>query len=109
MEVFQPTADVSSPPKVMPARVVLFTGHMVDREDTDPPRFPEALRDRARDAIRDKLQQEIARTDGPVVGIASGANGGDLLFHEVCEELKVEHRLYLATPAGQVSQRIGIS
>ena len=33
-----------------------------------------------------------------MIGISSGANGGDLLFREVCEELKVEHRLYLPLP-----------
>ncbi len=33
-----------------------------------------------------------------VVAIASGASGGDLLFHQVCEELKIEHRLYLPLP-----------
>ena len=33
------------------------------------------------------------------VAIASGASGGgDLLFHEVCEELKIDHRLYLPLP-----------
>jgi tetratricopeptide (TPR) repeat protein len=95
IEVFKPTA---APPKVEPGRVVLFTGHMIDMADTNPPRFPEYLRDRARDAIRSKLKQEIERTAGTVIGIGSCANGGDLLFHEVCEELKIEHRLYLPLP-----------
>jgi hypothetical protein len=98
LEVFHPPGGTPQPVKVLPARVVLFTGHMIDAADMNPPRFPESLRHLARDAIRCKLQQEIDRTDGPVMGIASGANGGDLLFHDVCEELEIEHRLYLPLP-----------
>jgi len=81
-----------------PSRVILFTGHMIDDAQTAPPRFPDSLRDAARLAIRDKLQQEVARTKGIVVAIASGASGGDLLFHDICDELKIEHRLYLPLP-----------
>jgi hypothetical protein len=49
-------------------------------------------------AILKTVQQEIARTDGSVVAIASGASGGDLLFHDVCDELKIPHHLYLPLP-----------
>ena len=98
LEVFAPVGGTKDGPKSPPSRVVLFTGHMIDEAGRIPPRFPESLRDRARDAIRSKMQQEIQRTDGPVVGMASGACGGDLLFHEVCEELAIEHRLYLPLP-----------
>jgi tetratricopeptide (TPR) repeat protein len=94
---FQTGAGAPQQPQAAPARVVLFTGHMIDA-GRERPRFPDSLRDRARAAIRDKLKQEIARTEGPVIGIASGANGGDLLFHEICDELRIEHRLYLPLP-----------
>ena len=97
LEVFQP-AGTTPAPAAAPARVVLFTGHMIDTPQTNPPRLPESIKDRARDAIRSKLEQEIKRTDGPVIGIASGACGGDLLFHTVCDELKIDHRLYLPLP-----------
>ena len=30
--------------------------------------------------------------------MAGDASGGDLLFHEVCQELDIESRLYLAIP-----------
>jgi tetratricopeptide (TPR) repeat protein len=79
-------------------RVLLFTGHMIDSPGAEPPRFPESLRDRARQAILEKVQQEIARTAGPVIGVASGANGGDLLFHDVCDQLAISHRLLLPLP-----------
>jgi hypothetical protein len=95
---FRPTVQTSSN-KPKPARVILFTGHMIDPAGTNPPRFPDAIKNLAREAIKDKVQQELARTDGEVIAIASGANGGDLLFHDVCRELKLEHRLYLPLPA----------
>ena len=81
-----------------PVRVILFTGHMIDPAGTTPPRFPDSIRDRARQAILEKVQQEVTRTAGPVVAIASGASGGDLLFHDVCEELGIAHRLLLPLP-----------
>ena len=34
-------------------------------------------------------------------GIAGGASGGDILFHEVCAELGIPTRLYLALPEHQ--------
>jgi hypothetical protein len=71
---------------------------MIDAPSANPPRFPDSVRGEAAEAIRAAVQQEIARTKGAVVAIASGASGGDLLFHEVCEELKVEHRLLLPLP-----------
>jgi Tetratricopeptide Repeats-Sensor len=96
MAVFKP----ASPPaaKAPLGRVILFTGHMIDLPGQDPPRFPESLTARARAAILKTVQQEIARTDGSVVAIASGASGGDLLFHDVCDELKIPHHLYLPLP-----------
>jgi hypothetical protein len=97
LTVFQP-ASSPQPLKPPPSRIILFTGHMIDPPDKVPPRFPSSLKDHAREAIRKAVQQEIDRTDGAVVGIAGGASGGDLLFHDVCEELKIDHRLYLPLP-----------
>jgi tetratricopeptide (TPR) repeat protein len=86
------------PTRQPPVRVILFTGHMIDPAGTTTPRFPDSIRDRARQAILEKVQQEVTRTAGPVVAIASGASGGDLLFHDVCEELGIAHRLLLPLP-----------
>lgn len=94
LEVFKPaTAEVPTP--TPPRRTVLFTGHMIDEPGRNPPRFPNSITDKARDVIKNRLQQEQGRTDGAIVAVASGANGGDLLLHDVCEELGIEHRLYL--------------
>ncbi len=97
LAVFQPASQPSRS-VIPPARAILFTGHMIDPLGTTPPRFPDSLRAKAKEAIRNALRQEIGRTQGQVVAIASGASGGDLLFHNVCEELHIEHHLYLPLP-----------
>ena len=94
LEVFAPPAPAKEMPQP-PARVILFTGHMIDPPGTTPSRFPDSIRDKARQAILDRVQQELKRTEGKVVAIASAASGGDLLFHSVCEELGIEHRFLL--------------
>lgn len=98
LEVFKPGTVTPQVTAAAPVRVVLFTGHMIDAKDAGRVRFPPTLTGAVKDAIRAKLKQEVERTEGTVIGIASGASGGDLLFHEVCEELKIEHRLYLPLP-----------
>ena len=97
LEVFSSAVPVEEL-EAQPARVILFTGHMIDPPGTTPQRFPDSMKDRVRQEILDKVQQEIMRTQGKVVGIASGASGGDLLFHEVCEQLGIAHRLLLPLP-----------
>jgi len=97
IEVFPPmTARITN--VVRPARVVLFTGHMIDLPGRVPERFPTRSEASARTVIRDRLQQEIERTEGAVVGVASAASGGDILFHEVARDLKIERRLLLPLP-----------
>jgi hypothetical protein len=76
--------------------VLLFTGHMIDKPDRKVPRFPPDKEHVAREAIRTAVAEEVRRAGGPVIGIAGGASGGDILFHEVCAELGVTTQLYLA-------------
>jgi hypothetical protein len=71
---------------------------MIDEPGRNPPRFPDSARDKARDAIRAAIEQEVRRTTGLVIAVASGAHGGDLLFHDICDELKIPHRLLLPLP-----------
>ena len=52
----------------------------------------------ARAAIKDAVAAEQTRVSASLTGMAGGASGGDLLFHEVCAELGIETRLYLAIP-----------
>ena len=92
-------------PRERPARVVLFTGHMVDKPDRSAdkarfPRTPEAEA-RARTLIEQALRAELVEPGGVSLGIAGGACGGDILFHEVCASLGIPTDLYLALPQTQ--------
>lgn len=63
--------------------------------------FPAACVDAARQAIDDAIAEE-ARVGGKIVmGMAAAANGGDLLFHEVCQARGIPTRMCLALPRPQ--------
>ena len=88
--------------QVQAARVVLFTGHMVDRPDRAPDkmRFPRtaAAEATARAMIEQALRDEMAKEGGVALGIAAAACGADILFLEVCAALGIPTRIYLALP-----------
>ena len=48
--------------------------------------------------IRGKLVELRAQVEGPIVGRAGCASGGDILFHEVCDELDIPTMVLLAGP-----------
>jgi hypothetical protein len=79
-------------------RTILFAGHRLDTEDRPAPRFPAGMETQAGDAIR-RAVAEIVRCHGEARGIAGGASGGDILFHEACGRLGVPTQLYL--PMGE--------
>jgi hypothetical protein len=93
----------TEPPRPPPERVVLFTGHMIDApsRSADNARFPatEQAEATARRMIEDAVREETQGGSGAALGIAGGASGGDILFHEVCMALHVPTLLYLALPA----------
>ena len=66
------------------AQSLLFTGHMIDLPGRAAPRFPTALEP----AVRARLAKAVAPYAPPkaggTLGFASGARGGDILFHEEC-------------------------
>ncbi|GEC53646.1 hypothetical protein ABIF38_000762 [Bradyrhizobium japonicum] len=91
-----------------PARVILFTGHMLDApgrpgNEARFPATPEAVAE-ARRLIMEAVKNELGEAGGVAVGIAGGACGGDILFHEVCETLNVPTRLFLALPEAQFQE-----
>ena len=79
-------------------RVLLFTGHMIDAPDRKNPRFPSAKEPVAREKIKEAIVKEMETDAGVACGYAGGASGGDILFLEVCAELAIPTRLYLAIP-----------
>ena len=94
-----------TPAQERPPRAVLFTGHMVDKPDQakDKMRFPPTAKAEAtaRAMIEQALRAELALEGGVSFGIAGGACGGDILFHEVCAALGIPTRLFLALPEDQ--------
>ncbi len=81
--------------------VLLFTGHMIDSPDREKPRFPADKENVARQEIKKIIKKELKEDGGIKYGIAGGASGGDILFHEVCEELGIKTKLYLAIPRNE--------
>jgi len=92
--LYQARAEQSDP------RVVVFAGHRIDDPGRKSPRFPNTARAEAeaRSRIRDALMKERAKDAGKMLGLAGAASGGDILFHEVCDELDIETHVYLAVP-----------
>jgi hypothetical protein len=79
-------------------RTILFAGHRLDAEDRPAPRFPAEMETLAGHAIRDAVAG-IIRCHGRARGIAGGASGGDILFHEACGRLGIPTELHL--PMGE--------
>jgi hypothetical protein len=93
-----PEVQPDNEPTAQLRHTLLFTGHQIDNSTREEPRFPADGENIARLAIKDAITKEVARVGGQVIGLAGGANGGDILFHEVCAELGIETFLYLAMP-----------
>ena len=77
------------------ARVLLFTGHRVDAPGREKPRFPSSSVDWARTMIDRAIDEEAAAAGGALVGLAGGASGGDILFHEACSRRGIRSELFL--------------
>ena len=77
---------------------IVFTGHRIDAPGRSEPRFPARAEAAVKGAIRAAVL-ELRRQS--TVGIAGGASGGDLLFHEVCAELGIATLLRLALPVDE--------
>jgi DNA polymerase III psi subunit len=98
-------AQMANPPVEPPGRIVLFTGHRVDSAGRKTPRFPAAKVQVAGDAIKNALEAQQKKNGGDdIIGVAGGANGGDLLFHEVCESLGITTEIALALPPDQFAK-----
>lgn len=80
---------------------LLFTGHMIDRPERSDPRFPAHAETRVRSAIHEAIASIPYLQPGLTIGLAGGASGGDLLFHEICAEMGIETQVLLALPAAE--------
>ncbi len=75
---------------------ILFTGHMIDAKDRTHARFPAGKENIVRKEIQ-KCLIKIKEKFPAVTGIAGGACGGDILFHELCLEMNFHSEMYLAS------------
>lgn len=81
------------------AYTIVFTGHMIDAPGRKEPRFPAVKEAAVKDKIYTLLLEK--KNSGKVLkGIAGGACGGDILFHEACLQLGIPSAIYLALPVG---------
>lgn len=76
--------------------VVVFAGHQLDEIGRVAPRFPAHCEGRARELIREKLEQ--LKGEGLTV-LASVSPGSDILCHELCRELSIPSTICLPMPA----------
>ncbi|MCY7292020.1 MAG: hypothetical protein LH615_07545 [Ferruginibacter sp.] len=80
---------------------ILFTGHMIDKDKRAKPRFEAAKENEVMQAMQKQIIQEKGVAKNNIRGIASGACGGDILFHELCKEYKIPTEVYLAMPENE--------
>ena len=79
-------------------RAVLLAGHAIDTPGRKERRFPADKEAVARNAILETLKEELAAAGGVSRGMAGGASGGDLLFHEVCTDVGLASTMFLPLP-----------
>ena len=92
-----------------PTHVFLFSGHTIDHPERATPRFPATKAMQARNTIEEILANELREihqavsngTPQHVIGIAGGASGGDIIFHEACYALHIPTYLFLLFPRDQ--------
>lgn len=77
---------------------ILFTGHMIDKPGRATPRFPVSGENAVTKAIKDKIIEiKASRTKSHTfIGVAGGASGGDIIFHEQCRALGIDSIVFLA-------------
>lgn len=91
------TGDV--PNEELDNHYLLFTGHMIDQPGRKTSRFPPEKEAAARKAIEAQVQLVMNQEQGREIrGIAGGACGGDIIFHEVCQSLGIRTEMFLSLP-----------
>lgn len=84
---------------------ILFTGHMIDAPGRKEPRFPASKEEAVKDEIYKLLVAQQEKATLPLNGIASGACGSDILFHELCASLNIPSEVYLAAPVEEFKNK----
>jgi hypothetical protein len=87
--------DIQPPRSNLHRLGLVFTGHMIDAPGRKSPRFSPEMERLAADAIRAEVRAAHNISNGSLIGFASGARGGDILFHEICLAEGIPTRLVL--------------
>jgi hypothetical protein len=74
---------------------LLFTGHMIDQANRTSPRFPPTKEESVRSEIQKNISKIKNQSTEEWIGIAGGACGCDIIFHEACKELGIQTHLLL--------------
>lgn len=77
---------------------ILFTGHMIDKPGRPEPRFPPDLEPLAAARIARVVEPYAKKEMGAVMGFASCAQGGDILFHEQCRAVQIPTTIVIPFP-----------
>src|SRR5262249_53408083 len=93
-----PVSGAESPAGPTHKRVLICAGNMIDAPGREKPRFPPDKEQLAREKIKEAIVKEMNTGAGVSCGYAGAASGGDILFQEICAELAIPTRLYLAIP-----------
>jgi hypothetical protein len=84
--VLNARVQAASSVQVGPARVLLYRGYGRELLDYEP---------KVRAWIQAQIEAEVKAAGGKVKAIAGGACGGDILFHEICQEMRLPAHVYL--------------
>ena len=89
ISVFERAIEKAKKPKNswQPRKVFLFSGHMIDTEEREAPRFPPEKESIAGQEILSVLKKLGVGSED--LALTQGACGGDILFTEACQKLGV--------------------
>ena len=88
---------------LLPGKVFLFSGHMIDAPDRSEPRFPAAREGVAALAIGNQL--DVLGAGAGDLGLCGGACGGDLLFAEACLARGLDLEIRIPFPVGEFLEK----
>jgi tetratricopeptide (TPR) repeat protein len=80
-------------------KVVVASGHMIDKPERPQERFPPRKESEVRSRIAAQL--ETWNVGAGDLAICGGARGADILFAELCADLGAEVWLFIALPEGE--------
>lgn len=86
-----------------PSKVLLFTGHMIDRPDRKQPRFPVEMESEVQQKL-ENLLDKLEAHEGCLAILPGLACGGDILFAEACLKRDISIEVYLPFEPGKFIQ-----